>query len=91
MALDFTDSAAKHGFTEGDAINAMLNHVDKMESFDEPRIAGRSRPDLYVGPSLSRVMLEVMVERNPPNRLTIFHCMRARRRILDLVEESRIK
>ena len=91
MAVDFTESAAKHGFTRADAVNAMLNHVDKVDDFDEPRMPGHARPDLYIGPSLKRVQLEVMVERIPPADLSIFHCMEARRKILDLIEELRDK
>ena len=89
MPVEFTASAGKHGFELADAVNAMLNHVDKVESFDEPRAPGRTRPDLYIGPARNRILIEVMVVRNPPSGLTVFHCMRARRKILDLVDDLR--
>jgi hypothetical protein len=70
----------------------MLNAVDFVESFDEPRMPEHSRPDLYIGPSRDRSrMLEVMVEVTPPSDVSVFHVMEARRKILNLVEELRGK
>lgn len=92
MGLTWATSADKHGIAHEDAIYAMLNAIDHVEAFDEPRMPGRRRPDLYLGPTRDRHrLLEVMVEVTPPSDVAVFHVMVARRKILDLVEELRKK
>ncbi|MCZ2403851.1 hypothetical protein IV498_11820 [Paenarthrobacter sp. Z7-10] len=92
MGFEWAASAAKHGIAREDALNAMLNAVDFVESFDDPRMPGRGRPNLYIGPSRDRRrLIEVMVEVIPPSDVSVFHVMEARRKILDLVEELRGK
>jgi len=67
----------------------MLNYYLHVEAFDEPRVAGASRPDLFVGPPrlLGGPLVEVMVERIPPRDLMIFHVMPARQKFLGRIEE----
>lgn len=93
MAIEFTESAGKHGFTEDDAIWAM-HHARYFEpEFDEPRVAGHVRPTLFIGPSLTPAspLLEVMVEVMPPRQIVVFHVMQARSKYLDRMapEEER--
>ncbi|MBO1269900.1 hypothetical protein [Arthrobacter cavernae] len=83
MAIRWTDSADKHGVSREDAANAILNHVYRVQEFDEPRIEGGARPDLFIGPSVDRrTMLEVMAIITPPNDILVFHVMEARRKSL---------
>jgi hypothetical protein len=90
VAVHWAASAAKHGIAREDALHAILNAVDHVESFDEPRMPGHNRPDLYIGPTRDRKrMLEVMVEVSPPAHVSVFHVMEARRTTLDLVESLR--
>ncbi len=87
MAVQWTDSAAKHGIDQGDALFAMQNFVYRIQKFDEPRIEGGQRPDLFIGPSRNRQsMLEVMAIITPPADILIFHVMEARRKIIDIAE-----
>lgn len=88
MAIRWTDSAAKHGIEEADALHAMQDYLYRIEKFDEPRIEGGQRPDLFIGPSRNRqMMLEVMAVLTPPADILIFHVMEARRKIIDIAEE----
>ena len=90
MAVIWTPSAAKHGISREDALHAILNAVDHITEFDEPRAPSRNRPDLYIGPARDgHLLLEGMVEVIPPSDVSIFHVMEARRKILELVERLR--
>ena len=83
MAIKFTESAGKHGFTERDAIHAMMNARITRKDFDESRVGG-TRPTLYIGPSLTpgTPLIEVMALIEEPNTVVIFHVMRAREKFL---------
>ncbi|ADX73346.1 hypothetical protein Asphe3_21990 [Pseudarthrobacter phenanthrenivorans Sphe3] len=66
----------------------MQNFLYRIEKFDEPRIEGGQRPDLFINPSRNRqMMLEVMAIITPPADILIFHVMEARRKIIDIAEE----
>jgi hypothetical protein len=58
--------------------------------FDEPRVPGHGRPDLYVGPTrrLGAPLLEVMAERIPPRDVEVFHVMQARPKFLALLDDE---
>lgn len=88
MAIEWADSAAKHGISREDVLNAIVNHYVHVPAFDDPRVEGAGRPDLYVGPPVLRggVLIEVMTERIPPRTVVIFHAMHARKKFLDLIE-----
>lgn len=88
MAIEFTESAGKHGFTLDDAIWAMTNARYVEPEFDEPRVSGHVRPTLYVGPSLDPAapLLEVMVEVLPTRSIVVFHVMKARAKYLDRMD-----
>ncbi|KFD43960.1 MULTISPECIES: hypothetical protein [Cellulosimicrobium] len=90
MAIRWTGSADKHGIAREDALHAMLNHYLVVEEFDEPRVEGASRPDLYIGPPrrLGGDLLEVMAERVPPRDVVIFHVMIARPKFLALLDNE---
>jgi hypothetical protein len=89
MGITWADSADKHGIDRGDALNAIQNQIYRVEQFDEPRVDGGQRPDLFIGPTRDRRMiLEVMAIITPPNDILIFHVMEARRKILDIAERG---
>lgn len=81
----WADSAARHGINRLDAI---VNHYHHAPQFDDPRVPGGIRPDLYVGPprQLGGPLLEVMLEVRANGSLVIFHAMEARSKILALFD-----
>lgn len=85
MGLTWSASADKHGIPHEDALHAISNAYFVESDFDEPRMAGRVRPTLFIGPprQLGGPLLEVMVEVTPPRDLHIFHVMIARQKHLD--------
>ena len=88
MAITWAASADKHDVAHEDALHAIANAYFHRASFDEPRLPGGIRPDLYIGPprQLGGALLEVMVEVIPPRGLHIFHVMPARAKHLALME-----
>lgn len=90
MAITWTDSADKHGVPREDALHAMLNPYLYIEEFDDPRVPGASRPDLWIGPprQVGGPLIEVMGERVPPRGVVVFHVMIARDKHLARLEES---
>lgn len=92
MGITWTDSAGKHGIDREDALNAIQNHIYRVEQFDEPRVDSGARPDLFIGPARDRrTILEVMAIITPPNDILIFHVLEARRKILDIAERGTAK
>ncbi|HEY5854557.1 MAG TPA: hypothetical protein VIW24_11045 [Aldersonia sp.] len=55
--------------------------------FDDPRPPATVRPTLFVGPSRTGQLLEVMVEEGRHD-VTIFHVMVARRKHLDRIGDQ---
>ncbi len=90
MAVTWADSADKHGIAHEDALHAIANAYYVEREFDEPRVPGRVRPALFLGPPRQRggPLLEVMVEMIPPRDLHVFHVMHARQKHLDRMEDS---
>lgn len=90
MGIRWSDSADKHNIDRADAIHAMANHYLYVPEFDDSRVKGARRPDLYIGPprELGGELIEVMVERVPPRDLVIFHVMQARQKFLDLLNSE---
>lgn len=90
MTIVWKDSADKHGVPREDALHAMLNPSLYVEHFDDPRVPGASRPDLWIGPprQLGGPLLEIMGERVPPREVVVFHVMIARAKHLARIEES---
>lgn len=84
--IEWADSADRHGVDRAETLNAILNHWWHEAEFDEPRVHGGIRPDLYIGPSsrLGGPLLEVMLEVRPNGSLFIFHAMEARPKMLAL-------
>ncbi len=80
MAIEFTESAGKHGFTVEDAVWAMSRARYVEREFDDPRPPSQVRPTLWIGPSRTPAVpwLEVMAEVVPPGTVVIFHVMGAR-------------
>jgi hypothetical protein len=68
----------------------MLNAYLHVPAFDEPRVEGVSRPDLWIGPprQLGGPLIEVMTETIPPRDVLVFHVMEARPKFLALLEEG---
>ncbi|WP_237187380.1 hypothetical protein [Rothia nasimurium] len=77
MKFIFLPSAAKHGYTEADALNAIKNYHRHKPRFEQSRIPNLPDPDLYIGPSRKGDLLEVMVYEVTPD-IVIFHCMKLR-------------
>jgi hypothetical protein len=84
VAIEFIESAGKHGFTEADAIHAMSNPRLYEPEFDEPGDLSSISPSLWIGPSLQprAPLLEVMAEVIPPRTIRVFHVMEAREKFL---------
>lgn len=64
MSVTWDQSADKHAIPHEDALHAISNAYYVESEFDEPRIPGRVRPTLFIGPprQLGGPLLEVMVE-----------------------------
>ncbi|MEA5650112.1 MAG: hypothetical protein R5N72_09280 [Cutibacterium granulosum] len=77
MAIEFIDSAGKHGFTREDAIHAMQTPEVFTPHFDHSRTGG---PDVaaWVGPARGGRTIEVFAALVPPDTVTVFHCMDVR-------------
>jgi hypothetical protein len=58
--------------------------------YAEPRVPGRAKPWLFIGPprQLGGTLLEVMVEVTPPRDMVVFHVMPARRKHLDRMADQ---
>ena len=82
------DSAARHGINRLDVIHAIVNHYHHVPRFDDPRVPGGIRPDLYSGPprQLGSPLLEVMLEVHTNGSLIIFHATEARAKMLALFD-----
>ena len=50
VAIRWARSADRHGIDREDAKYAIANRVYWLRDFDEPRIEGDKRPDLFIGP-----------------------------------------
>lgn len=87
--ITWSDSADKHGVDREDALYAMMHNYVYVPEFDDPRVPGAARPDLFIGPprQLGGALLEVMTETVPPRGIHIFHVMIAREKFLALLDE----
>lgn len=87
--MTWAGSADNHGVPHEDALHAIGNAYYVESEFDEPRISGRVRPTLFIGPprQFGGPLLEVMVEVVPPRDLHIFHVMIARQKHRDRMGE----
>lgn len=90
MALRWADSADKHEVPREDALHALLNAYLHVPAFDEPRVGGSARPDLWIGPprQLGGPLIEVMTETIPPRDVLVFHVMPARPKFLALLDDE---
>lgn len=88
--MTWAGSADKHGIPHEDALHAIGNAYYVESEFEVPRLPGRVRPTLFIGPPRQRggPLLEVMVEVSPPRDLHIFHVMIARQQHLDRMGET---
>lgn len=77
MAIEFTDSAARHGLTRDDAIHAMETPEVFTPHFDHSRTGG---PDVaaWIGPARGGLTIEVFATLIRPDTVVIFHCMELR-------------
>jgi hypothetical protein len=85
QGIEFTASAARHGYTKQDAIHAMLNcRYGPLTAAS--RTSGPA-PDLYIGPPSTPdalvPLIEVMVVKQG-RTLVVFHVQAAQPRNLDL-------
>ncbi|MDQ2739895.1 MAG: hypothetical protein M3Y35_15030 [Actinomycetota bacterium] len=67
MAITWAD---KHELPREDALQAIMNSYFHRVGFDEPKVPGGVRPDLFLGPprQFGGPLLEVMVEMLPGPR-----------------------
>ena len=86
MGIRFLESAGKHGFNRGDAMNAITHATWKHERFDMSRVPGAPDPTLWVGPAMDGTELEVMTYVVPPDGVVIFHCMELRDKFRRMME-----
>lgn len=77
MAIEFTDSAARHGFTREDAIHAMQTPETFAPCFDHSRTGGPA-VSAWVGPARGGRTIEVFATLIPPDTIVVFHCMELR-------------
>ncbi|QTJ70751.1 hypothetical protein HYG77_35465 (plasmid) [Rhodococcus sp. ZPP] len=91
MAVEWANSANKHGIDHEDALHAIENAVYVEQEFDEPRVPGYAKPWLFIGPprTLGGPLLEVMVEIVPPRGMVVFHVMEAREKHLTRMRDRR--
>ena len=87
MAITFTESAGKHGFSKGDALHAMEAPLYHQPGFQPPIVPG-SVTHLFIGPARSGLTIEVLVSYRPPVSATIFHVMELDHRRRYLIEED---
>ncbi|MDR5698271.1 hypothetical protein [Agromyces aerolatus] len=93
--LAWAHSADKHGVERADALHAMQAVAIHVRSFDESRIPGGMRPDLFIGPKRERTdLIEVMAIIDHTDRdAGVFHVMPLRSKTLDrarlLIAEGR--
>lgn len=83
--IEFTQSAARHGYTLQDAVHAVLYSYHGPLTL--PSRTPGPDPDLYIGPPLKPdalvPLIEVMVV-NQDRRLVIFHVQAVQQQNLDL-------
>ncbi|WEV66100.1 hypothetical protein [Bifidobacterium sp. ESL0764] len=60
MEVKFLSSAARHGFTQADALSAIAHAQWVKGDFDISRVQGNPNPTLWVGPALDGTPIEVM-------------------------------
>lgn len=75
MAIEFSDSAARHGYSRADAMHAM----ETPEHFN-PRYERSNGRDIaaWVGPARGGRTIEVFATLIPPRTVIVFHCMDVR-------------
>lgn len=87
MGIAWARSADRHGVEHSDAVHAIVNHEYWVREFDEPRVEGGKRPDLFIGPTRDGAeTLEVMAEVTPPSDMFVFHVMHARQKMVERAE-----
>lgn len=95
VAIEYTESAGKHGYTPDDVMHAMRHPTLIVEAFDAPRV-GTQAPVLVVGPAVGGEMIEVLYIIVPAERTVIvFHVLHLRertwRRAQDVLQRRRIR
>lgn len=88
MAIIFRDSAAKHGFSRADAIHAMSRPAMYTPRLNPTRVPRTPDPAAWIGPACDGTLIEVFGSIIPPDTLVIFHCMRARPKIINHIKEQ---
>lgn len=88
MAIEFTESAGKHGFALTDALRAMSDPEIYVPRFDAARVQGRPDTAAWIGRSRSGTRIEVFGFLVPPRTVVVFHCMEARPKTLRRIEEQ---
>jgi hypothetical protein len=88
MAIEWADSADRHGIAREDAVHAILKRVYYVAGFDQSRTGGTA-PDLFIGYSRDgQQLIEVMIQPVPPRDGIVFHVMPARQKIIDIAKRK---
>lgn len=84
MGTRWASSADKHGIPHEDALYVMRHPRILIVGFDDSRVPGGRRPDLFIGVDRHGRELEVMalVDREARDAL-VFHVMEARPKIIE--------
>lgn len=88
MAIEFTESAAKHGFTKDDAIAAMSHPLLYAPEFDVSRLGPALPVSAWVGPARGGLTIEVFASSPAPRVLVVFHCMPVRDKTIRRIKEQ---
>ncbi len=89
MAIEFTKSAGKHGFTQEEALSAIENATYVSQDFDRRGSHADYDTWAWVGPVTGGPALEVFAFLVPPDGLVIFHCMEAREKTIQRLRRAR--
>lgn len=86
--FDQGGAGERHGIDIDDVIHAMSTPPRKwVRGFDEPRIPGFPRPDLWVGRDRNGTPLEIMGNWLPNGDFEVFHAMELRPKTRQRIKE----
>ena len=75
MGLQWADSALRHGLDREDILCAVAYAVLHHPGHQIGRSPDHVAVDLFVGPTRTGVLIEVLIERRGPRNVVIFHAL----------------
>ena len=91
MGIQWADSALRHGLESEDVLYAIVNAVLYHPRHQIERSPDHGPVDLFVGPTRTGVLIEVLIERRGPRNVIIFHALPIDERRLRRMTETRRK